>query len=207
MRKNILWVSITFEILSVISLITMITLDCLGIFTTDAGKYLMSVLLMIVVWLPLVFELIFKIKLNLALVIALEIFMLLTIVIGSAWGVYIILPLLDKIVHFASGILFGLLFYDVYSKLGKTQLSPFWICLFVFSFSMMIGGVWEVIEFIFDGVIPGQNAQRWQGLVGREALFDTMYDLICDFVGSLIAAVVAFVHRKNTIKSNQEITK
>ncbi len=63
------------------------------------------------------------------------------------------------------------------------------------------------IEFIFDGVIPGQNTQRWQGLAGREALFDTMYDLICDFVGSLIAAVIVFIHRKNTIKSNQEITK
>lgn len=163
----------------------------------------MHILFIILVWLPLLFEIIFKTNLNLILIILIELFLFATTIIGTAWNVYSIFTPLDKIIHICSGILFGLLFYDIYTKLSKTQLSPFWLCLFIFSFAMMIGGVWEIIEFSLDGIIPGQNTQKWQGFVGRDALNDTMFDLICDFIGAIIIAVYVFFYKRRTYKQKQ----
>ena len=66
---------------------------------------------------------------------------------------------------------------------------------------MMIGGVWEICEFAYDGILVGQNTQRWQGFIGREALYDSMFDLISDFLGSLISAVIVFIDRRKLEKS------
>ena len=59
-----------------------------------------------------------------------------------------------------------------------------------------LGRLGEICEFSLDSVLGG-DTQRWQGFVGREVLFDTMFDLICDFVGAIAGAVaVLLISRK-----------
>ena len=62
---------------------------------------------------------------------------------------------------------------------------------------MAAGAVWEIWEYVTDGLF-GLNSQEFQitsgtfdnstPLQGRDALKDTMQDLILDFIGSLTAA-------------------
>ena len=58
----------------------------------------------------------------------------------------------------------------------------------------MIGALWEIYEFSFDALL-GLNMQKHTtaegaGLVGKEALSDTMKDLIIDALAALAVAVV-----------------
>ena len=62
------------------------------------------------------------------------------------------------------------------------HLSPFFIAFFAFCFALAFGVVWEIYEYTVDSV-AALNMQKYaleDGtlLVGREALADTMEDLI-----------------------------
>ena len=78
-----------------------------------------------------------------------------------------------------------------------------WLFVLIFSIAVMGAGVWEIYEFVSDGLI-GNNAQIFEGLVGREALTDTMIDVICGTVGGIIGAVVAVIIEKCKRKKVQE---
>ena len=140
-------------------------------------------------------------KFKLLIVIFYQLFLLVAIIGGSLWRGYD-LPVYDKIVHFGSGVLFALVFYELYKNDKKNNLSKFWLCVCVFAFAMMVGGVWEIYEYTFDG-IAGQNMQRARGFVGREALADTLFDMISDFFGGLVGATIALILDK---KSSKEIS-
>ena len=61
---------------------------------------------------------------------------------------------------------------------------------------MAVGVLWEIYEFTFDGIL-GLNMQKFrlesgEMLIGREALTDTMEDLIVDALGALVMSVVGF---------------
>ena len=80
------------------------------------------------------------------------------------------------------------------------HLSPFFVSLFAFSFSMMLGGLWEIYEFAFDGILK-LNMQKFMledgtQLVGRAALSDTMKDIIVDGCGALLASILGFLSLK-----------
>ena len=71
------------------------------------------------------------------------------------------------------------------------------MCLFAFCFSVTIGSLWEIYEFIGDGLF-GLNMQKFmtaQGelLVGHNALRDTMKDIIVDVLGALLASVIGMI--------------
>jgi len=69
--------------------------------------------------------------------------------------------------------------------------------LFGLSFAALAGVAWELFEWGIDALMPLQNSQRFLTsdkvpLVGREALADTMGDLITNTAGSLVAAIVVY---------------
>ena len=78
--------------------------------------------------------------------------------------------------------------------------------IITFAFGMMVGGVWEIIEFSCDTFF-GENAQSWMGFEGRAVLFDTMMDLICDCCGAIIGGIGAIlIERRNAEKSTSEVS-
>lgn len=192
-------------ILAFINLICFITLNCLNIVETNNLCYPLLVVFFLLIWFPLFFKLIFKINFNPAIVIFYEIFMFLSIVVGSVWQVYEISNIFDKVVHFTSGIFLALLFYNViYNKFSKQnkKLNSVWLFIFVFSFAMMIGGIWEIYEFVVDELF-NQNMQRWSGFVGRNVLSDTMLDMIVDFVGAIIGGFISVIIEQNHNKKKE----
>ena len=61
----------------------------------------------------------------------------------------------------------------------------------------MIGAVWEVYEFTFDGLL-GLNMQKFAladgtELSGHLALADTMKDIIVDILGAMVASAVGYI--------------
>lgn len=200
MRKKIFWTSVAFTIVGIVNLILFITLSSLGIVGIRSMAYLFAIGFLAVVWVPMVVNLIFKTNFSLTLLICFDVFMFLSICFASLWGGYALVPYLDKILHFASGILFALLIYEIYANNSLNKLTLFWIFVLTFSFSMMCGGVWEIYEFTTD-ILFKNDSQVTSGLVGRDAILDTMGDLIADFVGSVIggALAVVFAWKKNKI--------
>ena len=65
--------------------------------------------------------------------------------------------------------------------------------IFAFSFSMMLGAMWEIFEYAMDTGF-GHNMQK-SGLV------DTMEDFIACFLGSLIPCVMFLTDKKRKRKS------
>jgi hypothetical protein len=119
----------------------------------------------------------------------------------------------DVLLHAVSGGMLGALGFSFVSLLNDEEripvyLSPLFVSLFAFCFAIMLGVLWELYEFAFDGLL-GLNMQKYaleDGtlLVGRDALVNTMKDLISDAVGALVVSVIGYIslkHKKGWLDS------
>lgn len=130
------------------------------------------------------------------------IFLYCAIFLGEVQNFYYLIPFWDTILHAFSGLMLGAIgiilvrfFNDV--EHVKIELSPIFIAFFAFCFGVTAGTLWEVYEFIADGLFS-LNMQKFalsegSQLVGREALSDTMLDLIVDTASVLIISFIGYV--------------
>lgn len=112
-----------------------------------------------------------------------------TLFLGEVHGFYTRFWWWDVVLHTGSGMAFGFLgFLILYSffRAGKFDAPPSLIAFFSFSVSLAIGVLWEIVEFTIDYVF-GINMQK-TGLV------DTMWDLIVNTIGALIAALSGYAY-------------
>ena len=125
--------------------------------------------------------------------------------IGEIRGFYYRIPNWDTILHTFSGGMLGALGFSFISLLNNEEnfhlkLTPFFVALFSFMFAIMLGVLWEVYEFTFDGLL-GLNMQKFmlesgEQLIGRAALADTMEDLIVDMGGAFVMSVIGYISLK-----------
>ena len=130
------------------------------------------------------------------------VFLYCAIFLGEVRSFYYLFPRWDSILHFFSSMMtrfFGLMVVTILNRDRHVSmnLSPLFVCLFAFCFSVTIGSLWEIYEFIGDGLF-GLNMQKFmtaQGelLVGHNALRDTMKDIIVDVLGALLASVIGMI--------------
>lgn len=129
-------------------------------------------------------------------------FLYCAIYLGEVRRFYYIVPHWDTILHCFSGGMLGVLGYLVVAFFNENQrlrvdLSPLFVALFAFSFAVALGAIWEIYEFAGDGLF-GLNMQKYGTedgvlLIGREALSDTMKDIIIDTLGALITVIIGFL--------------
>lgn len=135
-------------------------------------------------------------------------------VVGEIGEVYIKSKTFDSILHAFSGSMIAILGFSVIRLLNdwekiEVHLSPLFISIFVVCFTVTLGVAWEIVEFIIDAA-TGSNMQRYsdsvtrESFLGRDALFDTMKDLLLDAAGAVVVAVVSYFDLK---KENNEKTK
>lgn len=127
------------------------------------------------------------------------VFLYCAIFLGEVRSFYYLVPRWDSICHFFSSMMMGFFGLMVITILNRDEhiamdLSPFFLCLFAFCFSVTMGSLWEIYEFAADGLF-GMNMQKFmtaQGelLVGHEALRDTMKDIIVDVLGAFLASCI-----------------
>ena len=130
------------------------------------------------------------------------VFLYCAIFLGEVRSFYYLFPRWDSILHFFSSMMTGFFGLMVVTILNRDRhvsmnLSPLFVCLFAFCFSVTIGSLWEIYEFLGAGLF-GLNMQKFmtaQGelLVGHDALRDTMKDIIVDVLGALLASVIGMI--------------
>ena len=133
------------------------------------------------------------------------IFLYCSIYLGEVRSFYYHIPHWDTILHTFSGGMLGALGFSLITILNGTEkvpvnLSPIFVVIFAFCFAVTLGAIWEFYEFTADGVL-GTNMQKFalesgEQLVGRNAVSDTMKDLIVDSIGAFVAAVIGYISLK-----------
>lgn len=133
-------------------------------------------------------------------------FLYCAVFLGEVLSFYYRVPHWDTILHAFSGAMLsalGFILVTIFneSKHLSVKLSPFFIALFAFCFSTALGCVWEIYEFTIDGIMQ-LNMQKYlteagEALIGREALMDTMKDLIADTLVALVVSIVGYHSIKN----------
>jgi hypothetical protein len=147
------------------------------------------------------------------------IFLYCAIFLGEVRNFYYTVPHWDTILHTFGGFMWGAFGFSVIAFLNKDEhvtlnLTPIFVSIFAFCFSVALGTLWEIYEFSFDGLL-GLNMQKFalEGgtlLVGRAALADTMKDLIVDGIGSLIISVFGYFslkHERSWIRNMMSLPK
>jgi uncharacterized membrane protein YjdF len=112
-------------------------------------------------------------------------FITLAMLLANLFGLYGVIPYLDKIEHLLSGVILSFVGLLVLRKMIRTeQMSRFpspigiWFATF---FSVAMAGCWEIYEFSVDRLF-GFNCQNG-------SLTDTMVDIICGTAGAACTAV------------------
>lgn len=128
-------------------------------------------------------------------------FLYCAIFLGEVRSFYYVVPHWDDILHCMSSMMTGFFGLMTISILNREEhivvrLSPFFMALFAFAFSVMVGSLWEIYEYVFDGIL-GLNMQKFitasgEVLVGHAALTDTMKDIVVDTVGALVSSVIGY---------------
>lgn len=142
------------------------------------------------------------------------IFLYCAIFLGEVFDFYYSIPHWDTMLHAFSGAMLGALGFVLVDFLNRDRaisgvsLSPLFVSLFSFSFALAVGALWEVYEFSFDAIL-GLNMQKHStgeglALMGREALSDTMKDIIIDAIAAMIISILGFVLNKRKQKSNKK---
>lgn len=105
-------------------------------------------------------------------------------VAGYVWNLYDQIRLFDEILHgfttFALTLPIALFLYQVVLIGARTR--PLLFVLMVAGLGLAIGAVWEIAEWAYDQIVPGNV------ILGKN---DTIIDLIVDTVGSVMAGIVS----------------
>lgn len=169
------------------------------------------VLGLIVMFIPSIIERKKEIDIPDSMEILYFIFLFSAIVLGEVRDFYYAIPYWDKILHaFSAGMLasLGFVLVAIFKKTERLKhyLSPFYIALFSFCFAITIGVAWEIYEYFADGLLS-LNMQKYAladgtELIGREALSDTMNDLIVDTIGALAITILGYFSLKKQENRN-----
>jgi len=141
-----------------------------------------------------------------ALYVFFLIFLYCSIFLGEFYDMFNRVSYWDVIMHCSSSLATGFIGFMFVAILNKSEkvmfhLSPLFVALFAFCFSITIGSLWEIYEYTFDGIL-GLNMQKFiepdgTVLAGHAALVDTMEDLMIDAVGGLTASVIGYFSLKH----------
>lgn len=174
-----------------------------SIFTKNYMNTFVGTLTFIMTFYPSILRKKFRVYLPSTLQIIITLFIFSAQFLGEIHDFYYRFEWWDNMLHCISGSVFGIIgFMFVYflnkTHIKKTKLSPFFVALFAFCFSISIGVLWEIIEFSGDRLF-GLNMQKFR-MAGEDGLVDTMTDLIVDTLGALIVTVIGYIYMKDEKK-------
>lgn len=197
---------IIFLIYKIIVTPTNIANELSGKFKGDYIITLLQCLLGLTVMIvPIILSKKFKLTIPTNMYLVFVIFLYGSIFFGEVRSFYYRVPHWDLIMHTLSGVMLGALGFSMIVLLNKENnivftLSPAFVAIFSFCFAIMLGVIWEIYEFLMDGIL-GLNMQKFmlesgEKLMGRAAISDTMGDLIVDSIGAATISIVGYISLK-----------
>ncbi len=203
-----------FTLLTAIASLVMFFVDDNRGLDTTVFQLMQCVMALVIFNVPLFISRKFKCYIPNFITILLYIFIFMHFILGEIYRAYDHILLYDKFLHTSSGMVFCLLSLSIVwlfnnSEDGKVKLSPFFVVLFTFCFTLTLEYLWEIVEYGCDRLI-GLNMQRWQDSIVEtlpngdtvhsvpwgNAFADTMGDMIVNVVGSFVMCVIIYVSMK-----------
>ena len=179
----------------------------------DIGKTILSLIgclfMLILIILPLFSNKKLKLEIPDSMYTMFVVFCFCGIILGDVNDFFTRFSSYDSLLHFISGIMLSVLGFIIINtfcqKSIKSPLSPFFISFFAFTFALSLGVFWEIIEYNFDKYLDTnmqvyRNRYTNENYVGREALNDTMKDLMLDASGGLIVSLVGYTDLRHNKK-------
>lgn len=124
----------------------------------------MCILTLLLLIVPSFIQVTFKIELPTTLEIILLLFIFAAEILGEIGGYYLKFPYWDTMLHTLNGFLAAAIGFSLVNLLNNSEklhfeLSPLFVAIVAFSFSMTIGVVWEFFEFGMDQLF-GMDTQK-----------------------------------------------
>lgn len=227
-------------ILYMVLRVLVIVAICIQAYEGNFESMFLGILTLILLVVPSFVQVTFKIEIPTLLECIVLLFIFAAEILGEINGFYVIFPFWDTMLHTMNGFLAAAIGFSLVDILNKNEklifdLSPFFAVLVAFCFSMTIGVVWEIFEFVMDQIggfdmqkdtvvqrISSVNLDPTGGntpiairnitdvSVNGESLglggyldiglYDTMYDLIVNFIGAAVFSVTAYIYLKTKEK-------
>lgn len=182
-------------VVNVLRLTLIIAIIASNIYNSWSNLFISSFTL-ILTFLPVWFEKKYKIIIPLDFEFAIIIFVYASLFLGETGNFYERFWWWDILLHGASAIAFGCIGFIILFILFKTNkinAHPVWLVIFSFCFAVSIGAIWEIFEFSMDRAF-GLNMQK-------SGLIDTMWDLIVDGSGAILASLAGYTYMKGNERS------
>lgn len=141
---------VAYSILRILVLLTAVRCA----FTHNYESLAICVLTLVLFLLPSLFEQLLKIEIPPVFQIIIYLFIFAAEILGEVNKYYTAIPGWDTMLHTINGFLCAAIGFSLFNILNRgsksMQLSPFYLSLVAFCFSMTVGVVWEFIEFTAD---------------------------------------------------------
>lgn len=183
--------------INILLIIISLFINTICLILTLLGKYNSNILICfsfyVLVFIPFILR---KMKLNITEIIELMylLFLILASLFGSILHFYGLIYWFDSFTHYISGILTALLGFMILIGFDKYNEKDYLFnIIYIILFSLAVAALWEIFEFTADNLLNG-DAQR----VLETGVTDTMKDIICAFMGSvLISFCYLYEYKEN----------
>ena len=178
----------------------------------EAKDLIYRVSLTLLMCVPFLVKKIFRITFSRVVSIVYYLYMFLAGFLGVVLSFYVKVEWWDILIHFLMGLAVSVLSIYVLNltvyKKDTSKHNLFFTFLFMLSFTMLVGVLWEILEFTGDAIF-NMGYQRYvtydgEVLIGRAVLIDTMTDLLMELLGATIGIVFTVITKKidkNFLKS------
>ena len=154
---------VTFAVYSILRLLVLLTM-VLQFFNGNYENVFLCLLTLILMIVPAFIQLEFKIELPTTLEVIILFFIFAAEILGEIRSFYLLFPMWDTILHTLNGFLAAAIGFSLVNLLNDDSrlqfyLSPAFLCIVAFCFSMTIGVLWEFFEFGLDTYL-GKDCQK-----------------------------------------------
>ncbi len=144
--------------------IVVIFIMVLQLFNQNYENVFLCILTLVLLVMPSVLQVTFKVEFPSALEIIILLFIFAAEILGEIQAFYIHFPYWDTILHTLNGFLCAAIGFSLAEILNrdprlKFNLSPLFLVIVAFSFSMTIGVMWEFFEYGMDQLV-GMDMQK-----------------------------------------------
>ena len=124
-------------------------------FNGNYENVFLGILTLLLLFIPSLVQVSFRIELPTALEIIILLFIFSAEILGEIQDYYITFPYWDTMLHTTNGFLCAAIGFALVDILNRTErvslnLSPFYMAVVAFCFSMTVGVMWEFFEFAMD---------------------------------------------------------
>lgn len=141
-----------------------IVMMVLQFFNQNYENVFMCILTLLLLVLPSFVQVTFKVELPSTLEVIILLFIFAAQILGEISEFYLVFPFWDTVLHVLNGFLAAVIGFSMVDLLNRSErvvftLSPVFIAIVAFCFSMTIGVIWEFFEFGMDQLL-GYDMQK-----------------------------------------------